>query len=232
MKISPLLANPQRSRQAARGFTMVELLASMAVIAVLAALLMSGMRNVQAGGRSAKCISNLRQIAIAAQTWASENGQHVLPAYMNGETSYFDPNTWTGQLAPYLSYQAQDPNKSGVPANIWPVFVCPENPLRGGYGQNYLYLGYGPTQSWGFWTAYAKVRQPSQTVFMVDSYTIGNPAKWRSFVRPPSMKAMGDSMPSFVHPGNTAHALWLDGHVTAEKDNTAFTKDDQLWDTN
>ncbi len=216
-------------RRTARGFTLIELLASITIVALLAALLMSGLGNIQARGRAVKCVANLRQIAVAAQSWSGENNQQTLPAFLNGETGFFDPNTWTGLLAPYLSYP---PIQTLTSVSQMPVFVCPENPLRGGYGQNYLYLSWSPKASYGHWTPYSSVKQPSQTIFFTDNYTIGNPLKWRGFVRPPSMNSQADSMPSFVHPGKTANVLWLDGHITSEKNDSAMTKDDKLWDTN
>lgn len=190
---------------------------------------MGGMTNMHARGRAVKCSSNLRQIGVAAQSWAADNNQRTVPAYMSDDKSLLDTNCWTGLLAPYLSYPSLDTLTSIAQV---PVYICPENPLRGGYGQNYLYLSWAPKQSYGHWTSYTSVKSPSQTVFFTDNYTIGNPLKWRSFVRPPSMNSQADSMPSFVHPGKTANVLWLDGHITSERNDSPITKDDKLWDLN
>ncbi|MCX7825633.1 MAG: type II secretion system GspH family protein [Verrucomicrobiae bacterium] len=56
MKTLPTLA------RAGRGFTLVELLTAIAIIALLASLLMVGVKGWQERGRRAACLSNLRQI--------------------------------------------------------------------------------------------------------------------------------------------------------------------------
>jgi prepilin-type N-terminal cleavage/methylation domain-containing protein len=58
---------------AGRGFTLIELLVVIAIIAVLVSLLLPALAHAREGGRSALCLSNLRQIAAAAQQYADEN---------------------------------------------------------------------------------------------------------------------------------------------------------------
>jgi prepilin-type N-terminal cleavage/methylation domain-containing protein/prepilin-type processing-associated H-X9-DG protein len=59
-------------------FTLIELLVVLAVIAVLAALLLPALASGQREGRKAGCLSNLRQLGIAATLYASDNSG-VLP---------------------------------------------------------------------------------------------------------------------------------------------------------
>lgn len=54
------------------GFTIVELIVAIAVVALLLGVLLPALRGVKAGARSALCISNLRQMAVAAQRYALE----------------------------------------------------------------------------------------------------------------------------------------------------------------
>ncbi len=54
------------------GFTVIELIVVIAVTTLLLALLVPSLASVRAAGRSAACMSNLRQMSIAAQRYALE----------------------------------------------------------------------------------------------------------------------------------------------------------------
>lgn len=68
-----------------RAFTLVEILTSVAVLAILIALLVSGMGNLKGKATAAKCAGNLRQVAVLMNTYAAEhNGWYPRDAYWQG----------------------------------------------------------------------------------------------------------------------------------------------------
>lgn len=61
------------SRPAAPGFTLVELLVVVAIIAVLASLLLPALAGGQLRARKIVCVSNLRQLGVALHGYANDN---------------------------------------------------------------------------------------------------------------------------------------------------------------
>src|SRR6266571_3611568 len=67
------IASPRRPP----GFTLIELLVVIAIIAILAALLLPALAGAKERGRRVKCLSNLRQLGIAAQIYADQNNEKL-----------------------------------------------------------------------------------------------------------------------------------------------------------
>jgi prepilin-type N-terminal cleavage/methylation domain-containing protein/prepilin-type processing-associated H-X9-DG protein len=60
-----------------QAFTLVELLIVISIVALLAALLLPALASAREAGRKANCLSNLRQIGIAIQAYAIDNGGKI-----------------------------------------------------------------------------------------------------------------------------------------------------------
>lgn len=83
------------TRPGAAGFTLIELLVVIAIVAILAAMLLPTVGMVQDAARSARCQSNLRQIAMAFDAYAQDWDQY--PDYQATDGSY-----WQTRLEPYV----------------------------------------------------------------------------------------------------------------------------------
>lgn len=96
-----------------QGFTLLEILVTVAVLAVLIALIFPGVNNAIQGGRKASCIHNLRQIGKANALYAAENNSLFAPGSVEKD------RTFSYYLAPYLGGMKS-------PTVAPDVFYCPE----------------------------------------------------------------------------------------------------------
>ena len=77
------------ARHAARGgFTLVELLVVIGIIGLLSGVLIGALGGTSESARSAKCLANMRNLAVACQSYGMSAGHYPLAASM--EYSYLD----------------------------------------------------------------------------------------------------------------------------------------------
>ncbi len=118
-------------------FTLVELLAVVAIIGLLAALVLPALRNALVQGRRAKSVVQLHQIGVAFCSYAADHDgllASTTPARLNN-------NDYTFLLCPYLNYPAYTsiPTPSQAPIFYSPVYGSRKMPTPWAYIYNTRY---------------------------------------------------------------------------------------------
>ncbi len=114
------------------GFTLVELLVVIAMIAVLAAMQVPALTGTKVNSRTTRCLSNMRQLQVCWQMYTDDNNE-LLP--INGSSIATGPegvtNAWitgnaqTNPATPYI------PNGLLYPYNkSLSIYACPANTRR------------------------------------------------------------------------------------------------------
>src|SRR5690348_10078962 len=86
----------RRQREHQRGFTLVELLVVMGIIAVLLGLLLPALNRARESANKAACLSNIRQLTTGWILYANENKGNLVWAGTNDKTLVPppDPNAY------------------------------------------------------------------------------------------------------------------------------------------
>lgn len=121
---------PPRSRHAGAGFTLVELLVVMGILALLVGILLPVMDTVRDKSHEAGCLANLRQIGVAIEGYR-QNHNRLLPrvAPLPSGDPFSEPDGLCGALKHFI-----DPT-----SDTW---VCPADHrhVRGRVSASYFYV--------------------------------------------------------------------------------------------
>lgn len=227
-----------RPREASRsvnnapaGFTLVELLVVIGIIAILIALLLPALTAAREAAKSTQCASNLRQLATAAIGYAAENRGFFPPAHYKYTTENL--HRWHGTRA-----TTSEPfDFEGSPLRKWLVAglkQCPSfEPARpgfeaaaGGYGYSNNFVG-SRIAADNFTFTHASIDTPmkqtmirrSSEKLMFADVAFADPMLIEySFVEAPR-SPWGSNTPSihFRHNKRRANVAWVDGHVDARE---------------
>ena len=118
------------------GFTLVELVVVISIIAILIGLLLAGLRVAKRAAHSAVCQNNLRQYGLALRMYADD--AQAYPPYQMSDTEGGDQRYWEDRLQPYTKTTIVPDffwsRNSTIWKGAWPVgiFLCPSYARLGG----------------------------------------------------------------------------------------------------
>jgi prepilin-type N-terminal cleavage/methylation domain-containing protein/prepilin-type processing-associated H-X9-DG protein len=156
------------------GFTLVELLVVIAVMAVLAGLLLPVMAQAREHARQAACFSRLHQIATAHRLYMDDWDDTFPRDFFSGPPpTGFPLVLWTEMLQPYLRSEDvwRDPSSSwtgpGLASTKLADYVLFTGELNNGKGTR--------EEPYGRWTGppltTAQVVRPTETLTVMDGFT-------------------------------------------------------------
>ncbi|MFA7237157.1 MAG: DUF1559 domain-containing protein [Phycisphaeraceae bacterium] len=218
-----------RPRKPLHGFTLVELLVVVAIIAVLMAVLQPSLSRARESARTVVCASNLKHIGLGTMMYASDWTGYLPPDGIfntNGKPTRGMGTYWAALIYPYLSTTGL-PGSGGRPENVWwyygngfykTPFTCPsmEPSIMASqyiavetqvpYGMNFMaFSGSAPDNIW--FTKITNVQSPGDTAWVCDSVT-PSPGHGFSLLASPGWWGPSSYCPALRH-GNNA---WRSGN--------------------
>jgi len=211
-------------------FTLIELLATLALITLLIGILIPALSSARATAQRNACASNLQQLIIADFIYAQDHKSRLAPGAANflknldrwhghrdAVNQPFQPQN--SPLSPYLG-------KNGIirqcPA-FDPDYSQPGDDFEkgsGGYGYNNAYLGTDENQNDTRGARLADITQPQNTIAFTDAAFAQSYPTLRiieySFAEPPLQRNNEsyqlDPSIHFRHKNN-ANIVWADAHI-------------------
>ncbi len=156
MKQNPPSQTSRANKSNNKGFTMVELLVTITIIIVLAALTMVGIQRARFSAAKASAINQMRQVGVAALSWGAEKN--------NGEPFYVSNGS-----GDYCDESEAGPNPALAPGNPAKLLYNTDNPDEGYVADHRL-----------FYSGLVKATIPQRKLYIPSQATAGK--SWSTYV--------------------------------------------------
>jgi prepilin-type N-terminal cleavage/methylation domain-containing protein/prepilin-type processing-associated H-X9-DG protein len=214
-----------------KAFTLVELLVVIGIIALLIALLLPAMHVAQEQSRSVVCLSNLRQMGLAAHQYAAAfRGSFPIAYYTIGVnewdfTQVIDPTTGQKSIRPGILWQGKGTTRIEQCPSYDGQSSTPSDPYTG-YNYNTSFIGHGTFE---FTIAPARVNsvhRPYAVALFGDGQYYGGTNKYMRSPARENPLSIGDSVSvatraagtqGFRHRGRT-NVCYADAHAESQRD--------------
>ena len=232
---------PLRPRAGRAGFTLIELMIVIAIIATLAGLMTGAIGYVQNSAKRNECLNNLRQWGGAMSLYLDEHRSRLFPTAYNG-SSLDDGEAWFNALPPYLekgsataSYKDRIAAGSDIPhpgLGGKSPFICPSDDAsawsdaeRKSYYSSYSVNGW---ISKGRRVRDSQLKFPSAFVVMSETCH-GNGAGEAGGVTPATLVDSATGATAFRH-NRSVNLLFADGHAANYKQTVVWNESDSASD--
>ena len=115
------------------GFTLVELLVVIGILAILLSLLIPGLRKAREASRQVTCMSNLRQIGIGLQMYLADNNGVIMPGQGYEDSN---GNFVSGTLLNRITGWQYPPNDNNQLGGWQPTVMWSDTVMLGKYAPN------------------------------------------------------------------------------------------------
>jgi len=209
------------ARKQRNAFTLIELLIVIAIVSMLTGLLVPSLGRAKGMARRVSCLSNIRNMVIAANEYVTVNdGYYPIAQYVPADTAKYVYVSWDfryradGKIDPGLLWSiGQNMKVQQCPSYDGPANWAGDKYT--GYNYNTSYIGHGEFETVFAPAKITQVKDPSNCAIFGDGEYSGGANK---FMRSPFLSP-GDSFPSrtagtqgFRHL-ETTNAGFCDGHA-------------------
>lgn len=218
----PSRRNCESRKKGVRGFTLVELLVVIGIIALLISILLPSLSKARRSALAINCQSNLRQVYLGFVMYAQDYKNALIPNGGKGLYSSYEYEPWDAYMT-----------EGGYLGGASNAMICPANGMQKDYAKFFSYGSYPrDTWYWGLTTYVWRMRtkypsniadgsypswpeEPDRMILVIDS--LRGPGSMEALVGRNFFMATADAPETGIgaRHAKKANAVFSDGHIEA-----------------